>query len=138
MCSKCYKEKQDSNSIKIPINSQKKDETTQPEISIVEAEGISLTIHKTLEEQSKNSGNVLKINKLIQKPKSPVKQTIRCKECKKRVGIYGFDCRCGSTFCDTHRYSDKHNCTYDYLNASKKHLAEANPQLSTPKLKDKI
>ncbi|KAL0410715.1 UNVERIFIED_CONTAM: Zinc finger A20 and AN1 domain-containing stress-associated protein 8 [Sesamum latifolium] len=34
----------------------------------------------------------------------------RCGTCRKRVGLTGFNCRCGSIFCAIHRYSDKHDC----------------------------
>ncbi|KAJ0961744.1 hypothetical protein J5N97_000063 [Dioscorea zingiberensis] len=34
----------------------------------------------------------------------------RCNACKKRVGLTGFNCRCGNIFCAVHRYSDKHSC----------------------------
>merc|ERR1711936_1425680 len=33
---------------------------------------------------------------------------------KKKVGLTGFTCRCGGLFCSIHRYSDKHDCTFDY------------------------
>jgi len=38
----------------------------------------------------------------------------RCMSCKKKVGLLGFHCRCGGTFCEKHRYSDKHECSFDY------------------------
>jgi len=38
----------------------------------------------------------------------------RCISCKKKVGLLGFHCRCGGTFCEKHRYSDKHECSFDY------------------------
>ena len=38
----------------------------------------------------------------------------RCVSCKKKVGLLGFHCRCGGTFCEKHRYSDKHDCSFDY------------------------
>ncbi|GMP62572.1 hypothetical protein CsSME_00024627 [Camellia sinensis var. sinensis] len=38
----------------------------------------------------------------------------RCSACRKRVGLTGFNCRCGNLFCAVHRYSDKHDCPFDY------------------------
>ncbi|GAB4848307.1 hypothetical protein Ancab_002974 [Ancistrocladus abbreviatus] len=32
-----------------------------------------------------------------------------CCCCNKRVGLTGYKCRCGQTFCSEHRYSGKHN-----------------------------
>ena len=83
------------------------------------------------------------IKKDINKPQKPIQKTgvkeiIRCKECKKRVGFYGFDCKCGLIFCDVHRYSDKHNCNFDYKEVAKKNLSKSNPCIVALKLKDKI
>jgi hypothetical protein len=42
------------------------------------------------------------------------KKKNRCLTCKKKVGLTGFTCRCGGLFCSIHRYSDKHECGFDY------------------------
>jgi hypothetical protein len=61
----------------------------------------------------------------------------RCNTCRKRVGLTGFDCKCGNHFCATHRYSDKHDCTFDYRAAAQDSIAKANPVVKAEKL-DKI
>ncbi|GAB4856059.1 Zinc finger A20 and AN1 domain-containing stress-associated protein 8 [Ancistrocladus abbreviatus] len=61
----------------------------------------------------------------------------RCSTCKKRVGLTGFNCRCGNLFCAMHRYSDKHNCPFDYRTAARDAIAKANPVVKAEKL-DKI
>ncbi|XP_072963943.1 zinc finger A20 and AN1 domain-containing stress-associated protein 8-like [Typha angustifolia] len=61
----------------------------------------------------------------------------RCNTCRKRVGLTGFNCRCGNLFCATHRYSDKHDCPFDYRTAAKDAIAKANPVVKAEKL-DKI
>lgn len=61
----------------------------------------------------------------------------RCSTCRKRVGLTGFNCRCGSLFCAVHRYSDKHNCTFDYQTVGREAIAKANPVVKAEKL-DKI
>merc|ERR1719445_1699574 len=48
------------------------------------------------------------------KEASGKKKKNRCLSCKKKVGLTGFTCRCGGLFCSIHRYSDKHECTFDY------------------------
>jgi hypothetical protein len=58
----------------------------------------------------------------------------RCGTCRKRVGLTGFNCRCGNTFCSVHRYSDKHGCTYDYQASGKDAIAKANPVVKAEKL----
>lgn len=61
----------------------------------------------------------------------------KCSTCRKRVGLTGFNCRCGSLFCAVHRYSDKHNCTFDYQAVGREAIAKANPVVKAAKL-DKI
>ncbi|KAL5130131.1 Zinc finger A20 and AN1 domain-containing stress-associated protein 8 [Glycine soja] len=68
------------------------------------------------------------------KPKDGPK---RCSSCNKRVGLTGFNCRCGDLFCAVHRYSDKHNCPFDYRTAAQDAIAKANPVVKAEKL-DKI
>lgn len=78
----------------------------------------------------------VKATKTIQKPKT-VKRT-SCNVCRKRVGVLGFDCKCGKIFCGAHRYHDKHNCTYDYASSAKEQLVKDNPCVKPLKLADKI
>uniref|UniRef100_A0A1D1Y7G1 Zinc finger A20 and AN1 domain-containing stress-associated protein 8 n=1 Tax=Anthurium amnicola TaxID=1678845 RepID=A0A1D1Y7G1_9ARAE len=61
----------------------------------------------------------------------------RCNTCRKRVGLTGFNCRCGNLFCASHRYSDKHNCPFDYRTTGRDAIAKANPVVKAEKL-DKI
>ncbi|XP_047969865.1 zinc finger A20 and AN1 domain-containing stress-associated protein 8-like [Salvia hispanica] len=61
----------------------------------------------------------------------------RCNTCRKRVGLTGFSCRCGNLFCSVHRYSDKHECPFDYRSAAQEAIAKANPLVKAEKL-DKI
>ena len=61
----------------------------------------------------------------------------RCNACRKRVGLMGFSCRCGNLFCAVHRYSDKHDCPFDYRTAARDAIAKANPVVKAEKL-DKI
>lgn len=68
------------------------------------------------------------------KPKEGPK---RCTSCNKRVGLTGFNCRCGNLFCAVHRYSDKHDCPYDYRTAARNAIAKANPTVKAEKL-DKL
>nr|CAB3449214.1 unnamed protein product [Digitaria exilis] len=61
----------------------------------------------------------------------------RCATCRKRVGLTGFNCRCGNMYCAVHRYSDKHECQFDYRTAARDAIAKANPVVKAEKL-DKI
>lgn len=58
----------------------------------------------------------------------------RCSACRKKVGLTGFRCKCGFTFCGTHRYSEKHGCTFDFKAAGREAIAKANPLVKGQKL----
>ncbi|XP_010509487.1 PREDICTED: zinc finger A20 and AN1 domain-containing stress-associated protein 4 [Camelina sativa] len=58
----------------------------------------------------------------------------RCTVCRKRVGLTGFMCRCGTTFCGSHRYPEVHGCTYDFKSAGREEIKKANPLVVAAKL----
>jgi len=62
------------------------------------------------------------------------KKKSRCLCCKKKLGLTGFTCRCGGLFCGIHRYSDKHDCSFDYKAMGEKEIAEANPLIVAQKV----
>ncbi|XP_022209694.1 AN1-type zinc finger protein 6 isoform X3 [Drosophila obscura] len=59
--------------------------------------------------------------------KDAKKKKNRCGECRKKVGLTGFQCRCGGLYCAVHRYSDKHNCTFDYREHGAQEIRRNNP-----------
>ncbi|KAK1409887.1 hypothetical protein QVD17_36416 [Tagetes erecta] len=58
----------------------------------------------------------------------------RCSGCKRKVGLIGFRCRCGEMFCSEHRYSDRHDCSYDYKAAGREAIARENPVVRAAKI----
>lgn len=58
----------------------------------------------------------------------------RCHGCNKKVGLIGFRCRCGDMFCSEHRYSDRHDCSYDYKAAGREAIARENPVVRAAKI----
>ena len=65
----------------------------------------------------------------------PKKKAVnRCSGCGKRVGLTGFRCRCGDLFCTQHRYSDRHDCSYDYKTAGREVIARENPVVRAAKI----
>jgi hypothetical protein len=57
------------------------------------------------------------------------KKAARCThaDCRVKLGLLGFDCKCGAKYCSKHRYPEAHDCDYDYREAGtdllKKQLA---------------
>jgi len=149
LCSVCYKDiqKKDSHS---STNLTQTSETSTTTTSK------SADLHQptTLSENSTNVENVESESKceasseVVQTPstsgsaedekdepvpaKKPKKN--RCLSCKKKLGLTGFTCRCGDLFCSIHRYSDKHDCTFDYNAMGKREIRENNPVIVAQKV----
>jgi len=58
----------------------------------------------------------------------------RCASCLKKVGLLGFPCRCGATFCALHRYAEKHACGFDFKTAGREKIAKNNPLVVAAKI----
>jgi hypothetical protein len=67
-------------------------------------------------------------------PKASRSSVNRCHSCRKRVGLTGFRCRCGEMFCGSHRYSDRHDCSFDYKSAARDAIAKENPVVRAAKI----
>jgi len=65
---------------------------------------------------------------------SPKKKKTRCLICKKKLGITGFDCRCGGMFCSLHRFEDQHNCNFDFKTTEREKLAKDNQKVEDAKI----
>ncbi|KAK4419535.1 Zinc finger A20 and AN1 domain-containing stress-associated protein 8 [Sesamum alatum] len=137
MCSKCYKDlilKQEqaklaASSIENIVNGSSSGNEQEPIVAdaanvqtdLVEAKAISLPSINTSSSAE------------VAEPKTKEGPS-RCSTCKKRVGLTGFKCRCGNLFCGSHRYSDKHDCPFDYRTAGRDAIAKANPVVKAEKL----
>jgi len=67
-------------------------------------------------------------------PKKKQVNTSRCWTCNKKIGLLGFQCKCDYYFCAEHRYSDRHECQFDYKTQGKELLTKANPAIAPSKL----
>ncbi|KAE9588147.1 hypothetical protein Lal_00003001 [Lupinus albus] len=137
MCSKCHKDmmlKQDqaklaASSIGNIMNGSSSSSASEPvvaanvDIPVNSVEPKTISVQPSLASASEGSVEA--------KPKGGPK---RCDSCNKRVGLTGFNCRCGNIFCALHRYSDKHNCPFDYRTAGRDAIAKANPVVKAEKL----
>ncbi|NXS01846.1 ZFAN6 protein, partial [Oxylabes madagascariensis] len=63
-------------------------------------------------------------DKSLDKPKQ---KKNRCFMCRKKVGLTGFECRCGNVYCGMHRYSDVHSCSYNYKADAAEKIRKENP-----------
>ncbi|XP_046683547.1 AN1-type zinc finger protein 6-like [Homalodisca vitripennis] len=67
--------------------------------------------------------------------KDSKEKTHRCAVCRKRVGLTGIECRCGGLYCGIHRYSDKHDCSFDYRELGAQEIRRNNPRVVSEKIK---
>lgn len=136
MCSKCFKDtllKQEqaklaASSIDSIVNGGNGKEPVIAVALDVQAGPVETEIVTT--EPSSDSSSSKPVENVKQGPN-------RCTTCRKRVGLTGFNCKCGNLFCSSHRYSDKHGCPFDYRTAARDGIAKANPVVKAEKL-DKI
>lgn len=139
MCSKCHKDmllKQEqaklaASSIAAAENGSSSTTASEPVFAASVDTQLNTVEPKTISKQPAcDSVTVATVEK-------PKEGPTRCSSCNKRVGLTGFSCRCGNIFCGTHRYSDKHDCPFDYRSAGRNAIAKANPVIKAEKL-DKI
>jgi len=67
-------------------------------------------------------------------PKKVQANTSRCWTCNRKIGLLGFQCKCDYYFCSEHRYSDRHQCAFDYKAQGKQLLSKANPTIAPAKM----
>ncbi|XP_051191373.1 zinc finger A20 and AN1 domain-containing stress-associated protein 7-like [Lolium perenne] len=124
MCSKCYKEKA------VPAS-----ETTAAQASVF----VPASPTAPPEKKAKTIVSVASSDGAVASMKQPTPATTnRCAACRKKVGMLGFRCRCEGTFCSVHRYSDKHECGFDYKTAAREKIAKNNPTVVADKIATRI
>jgi len=62
------------------------------------------------------------------------KDVSHCWKCNRKVGLLGFACKCKYVFCANHRYSDKHNCDFDYRQDQREQLNKSLEKVQEDKL----
>ncbi|BFG37839.1 hypothetical protein CerSpe_241140 [Prunus speciosa] len=62
----------------------------------------------------------------------------RCESFNGKVGVLGFECRCGGVFCGKHRYPETHSGNLDLKKAGRDVLAKQNPLCKGDKLQCRI
>ncbi|XP_078251324.1 AN1-type zinc finger protein 5-like isoform X2 [Rhinoraja longicauda] len=135
MCSVCYKEhlqRQQNGGRMSPIGasntSNNSDFTHVPRTESFKSEGASINAAI----KSRNlSGSTLPVTQQM------TEMSISREEKETEIEVTepaGFDCRCGNMFCALHRYSDKHNCPYDYKAEAAMKIRKENPIIVAEKI----
>ena len=58
----------------------------------------------------------------------------KCFLCSKKLCLTDIKCRCGNKFCSKHRYSDIHNCPFDYKAQTREKIKKENPIIVANKI----
>ncbi|CAM0876773.1 unnamed protein product [Alopecurus aequalis] len=136
MCSKCYKEHAASDTTaadSVFIAPEPEASTAPPAkkaktiVSVASSDGVEPSV-------AFSDGVELSVTSA----KQPTAAKNRCATCRKKVGLLGFRCRCEGTFCSVHRYSEKHDCGFDYKTAGREKIAKHNPLVVADKIADRI
>lgn len=136
MCSKCYREQQAQEQKAQEASEALASATTAPPADVVPtipASPAPAAIEEApaVEEPSSSTPAAAVA---AASPAEPSKGPSRCFSCRKKVGLTGFKCKCGHTFCGQHRYAEAHECTFDYKTAQRAKLAENNPLVQAAKV----
>ncbi|KAJ9184456.1 hypothetical protein P3X46_004181 [Hevea brasiliensis] len=125
LCSKCYRD-----------YCLKERQEQQQEASIKASLSVTSSLPPVLAVDSLPSPAIAlpEVRSAATEVTAAVEQPNRCSTCRKRVGLTGFKCRCGTTFCATHRYPEKHGCTFDFKKVGREEIARANPLVVAEKL----
>lgn len=130
LCSKCYRDlrlkEEQASSAKIAVEKSLLPSTSNP-IPLPSPPKPSATAIETLPALADEPSP----------PPLPQPQAGRCTTCRKRLGLTGFRCRCGSSFCGNHHHPEKHGCSFDYKGSGREAIKRANPVIKAAKL-DKI
>ncbi|KAK7257625.1 hypothetical protein RIF29_31722 [Crotalaria pallida] len=129
LCSKCFRDlqltEQQSSSAKLALNRishPSSPSTTAPDEPVVENSSSSVAVDASRARVEVEKGG-------------SVTQANRCGNCRKRVGLTGFKCRCGLTLCGAHRYPEQHGCEFDFKEMGREQIAKANPVVMGEKLR---
>ncbi|KAL0410087.1 UNVERIFIED_CONTAM: Zinc finger A20 and AN1 domain-containing stress-associated protein 4 [Sesamum latifolium] len=130
MCSKCYRDL---------LSIKKSADFSTPLTAPPPSSSSSAAAQPSLSSPEKAEPSVAAVVVVDQSPPMPEQQqpqppTNRCSTCRKKVGLTGFRCRCGITFCGTHRYPEKHGCAFDFKAMGREAIAKANPVVKADKL----
>lgn len=89
------------------------------------------TVTITTPNTTTNTSTVTCVSKDIEMAKVPKN---RCLICRKKVGIYGFSCKCEGYYCTVHRFPETHKCSYDFKLEGKMKITKENPIIIADKI----
>ena len=74
----------------------------------------------------------------IAEPKKQIQKLCAHVECKKKLMLSDFECKCGTRYCASHRYPQEHACGFDYRAAGAANLGKQLVKCAGDRMVDKI
>ena len=71
-------------------------------------------------------------NTKVKKPHKKKKKRCSHQECKKKLKITDYACKCGNIYCSSHRHN--HKCTFDFQKEAREKLTKQNPLVIPSKI----
>ena len=166
LCSKCYKEKVRATEPTAPPPAPQTAPQTAPPAPVVAEPAVQPAAPvapvapvapaaelPTTTDDAKDALGVAEVTVAVavndqqqDEPEGPPvqKNRSRCFACNKKVGLLGFDCKCGYVFCSSHRHATSgekvdsgHKCTFGWQDFDRKLLADS-MEVVAPKKLDKL
>ncbi|MGH0125973.1 UNVERIFIED_CONTAM: hypothetical protein FKN15_017681 [Acipenser sinensis] len=140
MCSVCYKEhlqRQQSSGRISPMGTSSVSNSPTSEASAIQRIEASLSNSEAI------SASMSDISRGVPAASLPVTQQMTEMSISREENVTtpkaeaaepGFGCRCGNLFCGLHRYSDQHNCPYDYKAEAAEKIRKENPVVVADKI----
>jgi hypothetical protein len=146
MCSKCYRDRNSTGGVSVPVSVPPPAPLVQAALDAMSVDVppprapviIESTRAVTLPAAAAvaSPGRADEGGEADAAPKK--KKKIKCQVCKKKLGLLGFDCRCGHVFCTSHRHPDTHVCSVDYKEIGRDRLRRENEAVVADKVQNRI
>ncbi|XAR54342.1 hypothetical protein NMG60_11029421 [Bertholletia excelsa] len=130
MCQKCFNATTASSSSSTASSAI----AATPPIKFSAGESVRSSRSRPLRSPERTSAQAEAHRNLTDRDPAARREVNRCSGCRRKVGLTGFRCRCGDLFCAEHRYSDRHDCSYDYKAAGREAIARENPVVKAAKI----
>jgi len=115
-CSKCYMKKQKEEDEASGKGRKEKEDADKSKPDEEKKEG--------------EEGATMEVEAAEEEKREEQKDKTKCWVCSKKIGLTGFECRCGYFFCSKHRHAEDHNCDFDHKGKGREILAKNNPNVA--------
>ncbi|GAB4855043.1 hypothetical protein Ancab_023628 [Ancistrocladus abbreviatus] len=126
-CSKCFREQQEREAKALP-NVGKIQTTANLTASSSPSSPIQVSLLPLKSPSFADNSDRRDVGTSFKEGATATAVQSHCGACRRRVGLLGFKCKCGTVFCGSHRYPEQHECSFDFKSMEREAIAKANPE----------